>query len=293
MTTMATDPRIRESSGQESPESRWWIAERLTSERLRSHVQGYADYLEAEAAPFRRRHEPHGYVTWILNFARPLTVSMPATGVSVAAPSFVAGLHDTWAQTDSDGYSRGLQLNLTPMAARALFGVPMTALTDHVVDLRDLMGPGARVLLERLEEAASSAARFDLLDATLEAAFERAEVPPPLVDEAWRRLRDAHGTLSIRALADELGVGRKRLHAAFEDHVGLSPKMLARVFRFQHAVAQVGRSPWPVIAAECGYYDQSHLIRDFRQFAGMPPREYARRRAGNGGTWDEPPASDD
>ena len=288
MTTLAR-PRIDERRGEEPDGGEWWVAERLPSEPLRGLLQGYTDYLEAEPGPFRRRHEPHGYVTFILNFAEPLTVEMPETGVRVAAPAFVAGLHDTWAHTDSSGHARGLQINLAPMTARALFGVGAAELAGDVVDLRDLMGPAGTVLLERLEAAPSSAARFDLLDTAIEGALARAEEAPPLVEEAWRRIRSAHGAVSIGALAQGLGVDRKRLHAAFDEHVGLPPKTVARIFRFQRAISLVGGAPWPVIAAECGYYDQSHLIRDFRQFAGMTPRQFEHSRSGNGGTVDAIP----
>lgn len=286
---MLVDPRIREDSGDGPGGSCWWMAERLPARPLRPYLQGYADYLEAEPRPFRRRHEPSGYVTFILNFAEPIQVEMPGTGVHLAAPAFVAGLHQTWAQTDSSGVSRGLQLNITPLAARAVLGVRMSALSGDVVDLCDLIGTAGRVLLEQLEAAPDSAARFDLLDETIERALGRTDEPPPLVAEAWRRLQASHGAEGIAALAEDLGCSRKTLHASFDEHIGLPPKTVARIFRFQHAAEQVGRAPWSVIATDSGYYDQSHLIRDFRQFAGMTPLEYARRRASNGGTLDVVP----
>lgn len=288
--TLAIDPRIREQRSAEADSSRWWVTERLPVRPLRGLVQGYSDYLEAESQPFRRRHEPSNWLPVIFNFEEPLEVAVPERGVRVSPPAFVAGLHQTWAQTHSPGTSRGLQVNLSPLAARAIFGgIRMSALKDDVLDLRDLTGDAGRVLLERLEAASTSAARFDLLDETLERALGKAEAPPLLVCEAWRRLGDSHGALGVAALAEDLGCSRKTLHAAFDEYIGLPPKTAARVFRFQRAVQQVGHASWPVIAAESGYYDQSHLIRDFRQFTGFTPTEYERLRAGNGGTMDVAP----
>ena len=64
----------------------------------------------------------------------------------------------------------------------------------------------------------------------------------------------------------------------------MTPKLLARILRFQHAIGLIGSgSGWAEVAATCGYYDQAHLIRDFNQFAGAAPGEFARRRLPDGG----------
>src|SRR5690606_24544978 len=100
-----------------------------------------------------------------------------------------------------------------------------------------------------------------------------------VVHWATRRLAESGGTVRATALAREAGYSRKHLVELFNREVGLSPKALARIHRFRHALRQMQSSPskpWAEIAALCGYYDQSHLIHDFRQFAGLSPAELAR-----------------
>ena len=82
-----------------------------------------------------------------------------------------------------------------------------------------------------------------------------------------------------------LGVSRKHLGSLFHAHVGLTPKAYARVFRFRRAVdlVQKGRRlDWARVAMACGYYDQAHFNREFREFAGMSPGEFANANCTDG-----------
>ena len=88
-------------------------------------------------------------------------------------------------------------------------------------------------------------------------------------------------------LTEEIGCSRRYLIGLFNDHVGLPPKLIARILRFEHALefADGGEIGWAEIAQRCGYYDQAHMIRDFRAFTGqspkrLPSREAPRWRAG-------------
>jgi len=102
---------------------------------------------------------------------------------------------------------------------------------------------------------------------------------------AWRRLRETHGAIPIAALTDELGWSRKHLANRFQDCIGLAPKTLARILRFRKAadhLSAAGLTCWSEFAVDAGYYDQAHLIREFRQLAGMTPVEYVHRMLSDG-----------
>jgi AraC-like DNA-binding protein len=97
---------------------------------------------------------------------------------------------------------------------------------------------------------------------------------------AYATLRRTSGGASMASLAEALGYSQKYLIAQFREHLGLPPKTLARVMRFESAVRTIRsehRPDWAQIVVDCGYYDQAHLIREFKQFAGMTPGEYASR----------------
>src|SRR5262249_51778155 len=84
-----------------------------------------------------------------------------------------------------------------------------------------------------------------------------------------------HGSLPVGMLARASGVGERQLEREFKAAVGLSPKALARVLRFQRVFQAMEREKkWVDIAFECGYYDQAHLIADFNQFAGTSPTSF-------------------
>ncbi len=100
--------------------------------------------------------------------------------------------------------------------------------------------------------------------------------------------------MQIGALAGELGWSRKRLGVRFRQEVGVPPKTVARMLRFERAAALVGRGncDWALIAFECGYYDQSHLVNEFRAIAGRTPTEFARASGAQVTFFQDAPAAD-
>jgi AraC-like DNA-binding protein len=163
-----------------------------------------------------------------------------------------------------------MQVNLDPLAARALAGAPLHELAHRTVPLEDVLD--APLLVERLAEADWDA-RFALLDATLAPRLAAAR-PSREVAWAWQQLRAAHGRVPIGALAAELGWSRKRIVARFRDEIGLPPKSVARLLRFERARELAGTMPWGELAYECGFSDQSHLIAEFRRITGRTPETF-------------------
>jgi AraC-like DNA-binding protein len=177
------------------------------------------------------------------------------------------------------GEMEALEVGLTPLGARRLFGVPMSEIAERVVAFDDLMGVDGRRTVARLRETPTWAGRFALLDRVLWARLMRAPETPATVDYAWRQLATQHGLVSMEALARELVWSPKRLVTAFRDQVGLGPKQVARLFRFQRAVKAMSQAPGRLtaIAYATGYYDQAHLIREVREFSGLAPGELVRQ----------------
>jgi AraC-like DNA-binding protein len=96
-------------------------------------------------------------------------------------------------------------------------------------------------------------------------------------------LNETGGMMPVSALADELQWSRKHLANRFRADVGLAPKTIARLLRFRRVVDSGDLSSrWTEVALDAGYFDQAHLIRDFRQFAGMTPVEFQRSRLSDG-----------
>ena len=178
-----------------------------------------------------------------------------------------------------------MQIDLSPVGAHLLFRLPMHELADSVVTLEDLFGRAGLRLHEALASAGGFPERFARLDDFFLARLDDALSPVPSITRALGRLRATAGSVPVAALAAEVGCSRRYLTAGFREHVGVTPKLLGRILRFQHAIRLMDSRAlgWAEISQSCGYYDQAHLIRDFNQFAGCAPGEFARRRLPDGG----------
>jgi methylphosphotriester-DNA--protein-cysteine methyltransferase len=136
-------------------------------------------------------------------------------------------------------------------------------------------------LQQRLVEANGAAAVFGVLSQELVDALARIGFSTrPVVTHALAAARDAPEA-SVADLAKSAGLDAKRLIRLFVDDVGLTPKLYLRIARFERLLSDVfprRTVDWSIAASEHGYFDQSHLIHDFREFADMTPTEYQERR---------------
>jgi AraC-like DNA-binding protein len=174
-----------------------------------------------------------------------------------------------------------------PAAARVLATGPLRRLRNAVVPLASVAPDLDARLVEAMRGADARAARLDALGRVLADALPRWRAVDAVVEEAARRIAAGGTRLALPRLARELGVSERTLERRFDDVVGLSPRRLARVLRFRsawEAATEAESKAWSLLALDCGYADQPHLIRDFRRFAGTspgrvrPPRARARAR---------------
>jgi AraC-like DNA-binding protein len=162
----------------------------------------------------------------------------------------------------------------------------MHLVSKRTVELSDLFGSDANRLVEQLFEAPDWHSRFVMLDNFLLSKIRRAGKLASEVDWVWRQLEFSHGAVPIQGITEHLGWTRKRLIKAFRNEVGIPPKILARILRFRWALAQLSSGKVinvSQLAAECGYSDQSHMIRDFKAFSGWTPVELIRFYSPNTG----------
>jgi AraC-like DNA-binding protein len=239
---------------------------------LRPYVTHLSAYTELRSEPLSRREPPFAGAVMIFGFNAPLGLSGPDGFRRLR--SFVGGLHDIYVDTTTAGVAEGVQVNLTPIGARRLLGVPMRELANRVVSLEEVLGRWATTTVERLAEAPGRAARLALLDEALSRRIGEAPEPDRRIGWAWDRLLAARGAVSVSSMADELGWSHRHLVSRFHDQIGLAPKAVARVLRFEHAVDRLrAGGSLAGTAVTCGYYDQAHMNRDFRAMAGATPRE--------------------
>jgi AraC-like DNA-binding protein len=263
---------VRVSSGA----SRWDIATRRPAPDLRHYVRDYTGYTEEASQPLRRRAFPRPQVLLLIDFRSPLRVFGAADPRRhcLYPGGFVAGLSDTVTITEHDGLQGGLAVSFTPVGARRFFGVPMAELADRVLSARDLL-PGEHAHLpERLQDLPTWDARFDLMDHVLGERIRAARIETGVVSWASRQIEERRGAIDVRALAHELGYSQKHVVHMFREHVGVPPKRLARLVRFDNLIQhlrQGGSGAWAELAQRFGYYDQAHMANDVKHFTSTTP----------------------
>lgn len=258
-----------------SKHGQWTLARAAPAPWLAGDVLIYTGYTEAATPIVEQRVLPVCFVPLVINFGPPFRLRDGAIASQwQAASSFVAGLYERHAFMRSGGGAFCLQVDLTPVGAHRLLGAAMHELAGRVVDLDAVLGSWARCLAARLYDAPSWAARFTILDAALTERLETAPPTPKLVEAAWAAIRRDAAAVRIGALAQAFGCSRKHLNEVFQDAIGVSPKTVARLTRFENAVQELaaGRvASLSELALLCGYYDQAHFNRDFRAYAGESP----------------------
>jgi AraC-like DNA-binding protein len=170
------------------------------------------------------------------------------------------------------GKARMLGVRFRAHGAGRMLGTPMPETTSRIVDLSDLVPALARDL-DGIWDAPSAAAQTARAGAIFAAWDRRHGRRDRVVEEAVARLTSARVQLDTATLARALGISLRQLERRFQNAVGLGPKHFARMRRFQRVFQAIEeqRPGWADAAVACGYYDQAHLVRDFREFAGQAP----------------------
>jgi AraC-like DNA-binding protein len=195
-------------------------------------------------------------------------------------PPIVCGPHTRPFRMERRRRESYLGVHLRPGAAAPLLGLPGRELSGELAPLDAIWGRAALELRDRLQAAPGFAAQARILDATLRARLERAREPHPAVRYALAEL--TRTATPIGRLGSSTGLSARRLIELFDSHVGLTPKLFARVRRFQRVLAAASERAtvaWADLALRCGYCDQAHLHRDFRAFAELTPGAYLRQRS--------------
>lgn len=170
-----------------------------------------------------------------------------------------------------------LGIRFEPAGAGALFRVPMHEATARSFALEDVLGRFAAQLADAVHGAVGAAARIAGAERVLMAAAAAAPARRGIAEEAAAAIVLVAGSGTIGDVCADLGVSGRRLERRFRDAVGISPKALARIVRFQavlRAFGETPRAPLVAIAAGCGYADQSHFTREFAELSGEPPARW-------------------
>ncbi|WP_276502335.1 helix-turn-helix domain-containing protein [Terrimonas pollutisoli] len=206
--------------------------------------------------------------------------------------SFTSGLHGPSQNFRRFTIDRGFGIfgiYLYPFAIPHLFSIPANELSDQMPDLESLTGPDGRELEEKIILASNNSQRVSILSSWLEKKIlKNKAVQQPAFVSIISNIIHSKTLRSVDELAKRSFLSMRQFERNFKIFSGFSPKLYSRIIRFQFATQQYGTCYKTLtdIAYDCGYYDQSHFIHDFKQFSGYHPKQYFSGKA-EGVEWKE------
>jgi AraC-like DNA-binding protein len=226
---------------------------------------------------------PTGAMGMIINLAEDTTRKYDAddpTRVETHSGTVLIGAHSGPTVINTTGQTAVVGVSFTPGGAAPLLRMPASEARDAYISLEDLWGTEARELRQRLLRA-DPRDRCGLLEGWLSQRLCSSQPTHPAVAYAVTQFSGIPHTRSVADVSDQVGFSLRRFIEIFDNEVGLTPKLYCRIQRFQYAIKlahQADEVDWADLAANSGYYDQSHMIRDFQEFCGMSPSAYLKQR---------------
>ena len=245
---------------------------------LRGHVTCFWVLDQApDPDPVPEKILPDGRAELIFNLGAPY-LRVEEDGTRGQPRSFVVGQIRRYLEIVPAGHVSMIGVRFQPTALHRLIGNSMSELTDRTVPVADLGTPGLLELEARLHDAPDWPTRVLLVEEELLRMLPR---NVGLVSEALDLIRRTHGRLDLGRVSQEVGMSARTLDRRFSAEVGLTPKLFSRQVRLQRVFELLSRSPrpsWSEIALASGCFDQAHLNREFRTFAGETPAAFLRSR---------------
>ncbi|KAF0846105.1 AraC family transcriptional regulator [Nocardia caishijiensis] len=244
---------------------------------LAAFIDRYVGYRMTGFEPGLHRGLPSRHMTFIVAVGPTIDV-VEQTDPRQAPGSYrcvLSGLQAAPAMIAHTGFQEGVAIELTPLGSRVLFGMPASEMWDVTIECSQAQRNLGDQLADAVHAQPDWPNRFAACDRALTAAARTESVLGPELTWAWRTLVHTGGTAPISPLAARIGWSRQHLTRKFTAEFGASPKLAARIIRFERARRMLTSTPSYVsiaqIAATCGYYDQAHLNRDFAELAGVAP----------------------
>jgi AraC-like DNA-binding protein len=229
--------------------------------------------------PARQRVYPNGAMALVIHLKKPTaTYFLDNATHSVRVP-VLAGPYSRSFHIDASESTGVIGVLFRPGATSMFFPVPAHELHNIDIALSELYPDEADRLLNGVCSAIGVQAQFRTVEQYLIRKLKNATPIHPALGYAVEQLSCEGGVRRVRQIQSDTALSHTRLIELFRDHVGLTPKLFCRVRRFCTLLNRIEKGlpvNWAELAADCGYFDQAHLIRDFRAFAGITPVEYVR-----------------
>ena len=238
---------------------------------LNKHVECFWTLESSAPSTEPERILPDGCIELILNFGDRFSQHCDRTR-KLQPKNFLVGQMTGPIMISPSGPVELIGIRFHPGGTLPFLRMPLHDVTDQVVELGSLSSTLERDLLRAASESSALSEKIRAIEQFLSTCLATSKYDSWLMNIA-ARIVDSRGLIAVDDLAGDAGISSRQLERRFLREVGVGPKLLGRIIRFQQVFRAVeqGSNAWAEIAVECGYYDQAHLIRDFNQFAQQTP----------------------
>jgi len=233
-----------------------------------------SDKLPLQAS--RERVFPDGCIELLFHFGDPFIRHLAGQPSFVQPRSFIHGQIKAYIEIEASGRMGIFSVRFQPDGLRAFTSLPVNETTGSSIAIEDIWRHEGAMLEEQVLNAATDEQRVAILEHFLLHQLQQQD-EDPVVTYCVASIRRSNGAVGIQQLADAANIGRRHLERRFISGVGISPKLLSRITRFQHTLQLLEQKQFTSLtslAYEGGFYDQAHFIKDFKEFTGLNPRLY-------------------
>lgn len=253
---------------------------RAPEEPLNLGISHFTYFRGIDASHTIERFLPDGNVEIVINLGdEPRYIYDNDTLVEKQACKrlWLSGIRTRYLSIPSSTGSEFFIIHFRKGRSRPFLKLPLCEIADQVIEGDEVLPKVYLELRERLLEAPSPSAKFSIANAVLRRQFPQGLGVPPLVSASVKMLSRNPSGQTMDFLTRYSGYSARHFIEIFRENIGLAPKVLQRILRFQKAIAEITTPrmvSWRTLAQECGYYDQSHFNSDFKEFSGINPTLY-------------------
>ncbi len=215
---------------------------------------------------------------FIFNLAAPCEVLENGSILSTVGNTGITGPRTVPMKLRPTGPLEMFGICFLPGGSYPFFSIPLHELTNQYADVDSLWGAKGSSFVDRIINTCfTTKEKIVELDKYLLNILEKNRNDDIAIDTALRGIQGYKGQVTVEHLAQHTGLSCRQLERKFKERVGISPKQLSRSLRFKNIFKYLERSPyetWTSVALACGYYDQAHMIRDFKHYTGLSPVAY-------------------